>query len=615
MVNVLVNIRLAYLFFALVLALVAGSCKKPVDMADTEEEQTADTLAVYMPNEFADMDFNDDASTWSHQRSRHSTHFVVFWGKDYGTHDPGSASVEAAYRVDVDDLLEKAEAFYALNIDTLKFAERGVGQSKLDQYKMMIFLHHTTDWMAYGGGYDDVIGALWISPNTAQPVGATIAHEIGHSFQYQVRCDLGSAHGFRYGFGGNGGNGFWEQTAQWQAHQSYPSENFGSHHFTVYAENYHRHQFHEWYRYANYFILHYWADKHGLDIIGRVWREAVQPEDPIQAYKRITGISDVQLNDEIYDMATKYATWDIDALRVLGSDYIGDLTYKFTVLGDGSLRVTYDRAPGTTGYNIIPLEVPTAGTAVSIDFTGLINETGFNPIADPLRAGWRYGYVALLQNGTRVYGDMHGSATGIASFTVPVGCDRLFFVVTGAPSSYAPHAWDEDEANDEQWPYQLKVANTDVIGYLTFDEDDEPRDTTFTYQVSFPRDTVNYSGATVSVNQSALARAFVLQPSQIADMLGDEITFHAVESDGGLNATTTANGYGHWFDSAGDVIGWGAGARVFSEFNVNTQVFTLGQYPGQATTNHTYIINQALVYEYEPGQTVQATFVFHITLE
>src|SRR5690606_25378374 len=192
--------------------------------------------------------------------------------------------------------------------------------------------------------------------------------------------------------------------------------------------------------------------------------------DPIQAYKRITGISDTQLNDEIYDMAAKYATWDIDALRDLGSDYIGDLTYKFTVLGDGSLRVTYDRAPGTTGYNIIPLEVPTAGTVVSTDFTGLINEIGFNPIAEPVRAGWRYGYVALLGNGTRVYGDMHTDATGTAAFTVPTGCDRLFFVVTGAPTSYAPHAWDEDEANDEQWPYQIKVNNTEVVGYLTFDE-------------------------------------------------------------------------------------------------------------------------------------------------
>ena len=608
--------RYIRLLLTILVVWAAASCEKPEGMEGGDETTPdTDTLAVYIPNEFAEMDFDDDASTWSNQRSRHSQHFVVFWEKGYGTNDPGSEAVDPAYRVDIDDLLEKAERFYALNIDTLKFANREVGQSQLDQYKMMIFLHHTTEWMAYGGGYDDVIGALWISPNTAQPVGSTIAHEIGHSFQYQVRSDLGSAHGFRYGFGGNGGNGFWEQTAQWQALQSYPQETFATHHFPVYAENYHRHQFHEWYRYANYFIHHYWADKHGVDIVGRVWREAVEPEDPYQAYKRITGITDGQLNDEIYDMAAKFATWDIDAIRDLGSDYIGDLTYKFSVLNDGSLQVTYDHTPGTTGYNVIPLEVPDAGTVVSIDFTGLVNEPGYNPMTDPTRAGWRYGYVALLQNGTRVYGDMHRANTGSAEFTVPEGCDRLFFVVTGAPTSYAPHAWDEEEANDEQWPYKVKVTNTNVVGYLTFNEDDKPQDTTFTFDVHFPRDTVNYTGAEVAVDQSGLGRAFVLQPSQIIDMLGHEITFYAVENDGTLNATTTANGYGHWFDVDGDVIGWGTDARVFSEFNENTQVFTIGQYPGQTATGDTYVIKQALVYEYEPGKTAQATFEFHVTIE
>lgn len=604
--------------FLLVLSVffVAISCKKGHIVTDEEEEEElADTLAIYTPQEFADMDFNDSTSTWSYQRSKQSEHFIVFWGKGYGTHVPNSEEVPENYRVDIDDLLGKAEDFYHLNIDTLKFAERGVDKSNLDQYKMMIFLHYTTEWMAYGGGYDDVIGALWISPNTAQPVGATIAHEIGHSFQYQVRCDLGSAHGFRYGFGGNGGNGFWEQTAQWQAHQSYPDQNFGSYNFSVYTENYHRHQIHEWYRYANYFIHYYWANKHGIDIAGRIWREATQPEDPIQAYKRITNISDAQLNDEVYDMAAKFATWDIDALRELGKDHIGAHTYKFDTQEDGSLRVTYDRTPGTTGYNVIPLEVPAVGTEVSIDFTGLINETGFNPVSDPNRAGWRYGYVALLENGTRVYGSMHSAATGTASFTVPQGASRLWFVVTGAPATYAPHAWDEDEANDEQWPYKIKVHGTNVVGYLTFDEDDEPQDITFTYDVSFPFDAANYAGSTISVNQTQLGKAFVIQPSQLAGLMGNQIKFYAVEPDGSLNATTTANGYGHWFNAAGNVIAWGENAMVFSEFNESTQVFSIGQYPGRAIVGTTYTVKQALVYEYETGSTVQATFVFHVTIE
>lgn len=605
----------ALLFFTVFLCTSACEKKTAIQVDETEEEGVQEELQIYIPNEFKDSGFEDETGKWSYTRSKQSEHFIVFWEPGYGDLDPSDNDVPATHRVDIDDLLQKAEQYYDLNVNTLKFAERGVGQSKLDEYKMMIFLHYTTDWMAYGGGYDDVIGALWISPNTAQPVGSTIAHEIGHSFQYQVRCDLGSAHGFRYGFGGNDGNGFWEQTAQWQAHQSYPSENFETHHFSVYTDNYHRHQIHELYRYANYFIHHYWADKHGLDIIGRIWREAVQPEDPIQAYKRIVGVNDAQFNDELYDMAKKFVTWDIDALRDLGAAHIGKHAYGFDVLEDGSLRVTYERCPGTTGYNVVPLEVPAVGTEVSIDFTGIANASGFNQVADAARAGWRYGYVALLENGNRVYGDMHSQAEATAKFTVPQGTEKLWFVVTGAPSTYMPHAWDEDESNDDQWPYQIKVHNTGVVGYLTFDEEDEPENVTFSYEVSFPRDDENYTGTTVAVNPTDLGRAFLLQPNQISSSIGSTIKFYAVESDGGLNPTTTANGYGHWFDSSGDVISWGDDAMIFSEFNESTLTFSLGQFPNRLTTGATYTVKQALVYEYEPGNTVRADFVFHITIE
>ena len=87
---------------------------------------------------------------------------------------------------------------------------------------MEIFLFYTTDWMAFGGGVDNVVGALWINPSTVHPVGQAIAHEIGHSFQYQTYCDLlayggiadDGTRGFRYPTGS--GSTFWEQCAQWQ---------------------------------------------------------------------------------------------------------------------------------------------------------------------------------------------------------------------------------------------------------------------------------------------------------------------------------------------------------------------------------------------------------------
>lgn len=614
-------IRTFYIcMFVLVTVFSVLSCKKDLDTEieeteEMEEEKSNDTLAIYVPNEFRDLPFESNSSTWSYNRSRQSEHFIVFWGADYGNNEPNAAAVPEAYKVDIDDLLEKAEQFYDLNINTLKFADIGMGKSNLDKYKMMIFLHYTTEWMAYGSGYDDVIGALWISPSTAKPVGHTIAHEIGHSFQYQVYCDLKGGTGFRYGFGGNGGNTFWEQTAQWQANQSYPVQAFAAYDFTVYTENYHRHLLHENYRYASYFIHEYWADKHGIDIIGRIWREAQQPEDPIQTYMRITGVSDGQLNDELYDAASKFVTWDIDAIRTNGQNYIGAHTNNFTVLADGSFQVAYDRCPGTTGYNVIPLDVPLAGTTVSCLFTGMVNAVGFNQVSDASRAGWRYGYVALLANGTRVYGDMAQGTESNISFTVPQNCDKLWFVVTGAPTTYAPHAWDEIETNDDQWPYKVKFTNTSIVGYVAFEGDEEPEDITLTYDVSFPYDAVNYSGTTVSIDRVQLAQAFVLQPSQITGLIGNSIKFYAIESNGSLNERITANGYGHWFDANGDLADWAeSSSRLFSEFNESTLVFNVGQYPGRLTTGDEFTIRQALVYEYETGKNVQATFVFNVKI-
>ena len=423
------------------------------------DSASVDVSRLYIPKEFEDMNFYESTSQWSFFRSRQSEHFIVFWADGYGDLNPASSEVPEKYRVNIDDLLSKAEDFYTVNIEQLKFAETGVGKSNLDKYKMMIFLFYQEEWMATGAGYDDTIGALWISPNTCQPVGGVLGHEIGHSFQYQVFCDLGGDAGFRYGFGGNGGNGFWEQTAQWQAFQSYPEQVFTAYHFPVYTENYHRHLIHENYRYASYFIHYYWAEKHGIDMIGKIWRGARKPEDPIQAYMRLTEIDVTTFNDEVYEAASKMVTWDLDALREKGKAYIGAHKYALDTLTDKTYQVAYSKCPGTTGYNVIPLEVPKAGSKIAIKFDGLTDATGFNPIENKTRAGWRYGFVALLSDGTREYGEMNSASSGTARFKIPTDCERLWFVVTGAPNSYKPHAWDDDESNDDQWPYQIELKN------------------------------------------------------------------------------------------------------------------------------------------------------------
>jgi hypothetical protein len=621
---------------ALLLMFLQTACKDDDFTPKTEptnpevEEDTTlnpsevDVSKIYKPKEFASMDWYKSSSRWYYGRSRQSEHFIVFWDKQYGDTDPNSTQISENMKVDIDDLLDKAEVFFELNVNQLKFAE--LGESNLDKYKMMIFIYYQEEWLATGSGYDDEIGALWVSPGTCHPVGATIGHEIGHSFQYQVHCDLKGGAGFRYGYGGNGGNTFWEQTAQWQAYQSYPAERFISSHFGVYTDNYFRHICSEEYRYASYFIHHYWTSKHGIDFIGKLWREAQQPEDPIQAYMRITEISVEQFNDEIYEQAARLVTWDIDDLRDIGQNYIGAQSCKMVSLGNATYRPDPSFCVEPTGYNVIPLNVPATGVTVSVNFAAMPDAAGYRNNNSML--GFRYGFVALRNNGSRVYSDMYESLSGSAIFTIPEGCTRLWFVVSGAPPTYVPHIWDDNLSNDVQLPYSVEFTNTNLYGTISFDGTETPMDATFVYDVAFPVDGAAYTGATVKLDQEALmklARAFVLQPDEIianTAQSGKPIKLYAIESNDQLNGNYTAssdgyvNIYGHYFTAEGNVCGWSdATSRIFSEFTPAQLSFFIGQYPGHCTVGDQFTIRQALVYEYETGNKVQATFTFNITIQ
>nr|WP_321454233.1 DUF4859 domain-containing protein [uncultured Carboxylicivirga sp.] len=633
---------------------IQDTTKVESDVVILNEDDVENYNKYYKPAEMADMNLLRSDNKWSFARSKQSEHFFVFWEAGFGD-NPNSSDLDESMRVDIDDLLEKAEGFFKSNINNLKFADLGTSKTNLDTYKMQIYLHYTTEWMAFGAGYDDVIGALWVNPATCKPVGSVIAHEIGHSFQYQVYADLinhsGASNdftrGFRYGFGGNGGNTFWEQTAQWQAFQSYPMEAFTAYYFPNYCANYHRHICHENQRYASYWIHYYWTDKHGIDAVAKVWKESVSPEDPIETYMRIYNLSVDDLNAELYDAATKFVTWDLDAIRANGTDFIGLFQYKLFRLSDDSYQVAYSNCPGTTGYNVIPLNVPDAGTTITTTFTGLATGSALAPndpgtykdgeessttsnynqsAAD--RAGWRYGYVALLQDGTRKYSEMYSQASANVDFTVPENCERLWFVVLGAPNTYKAHPWDEKESNDDQWPYKVKFTNTDLLGNIDIDPNQKPESINLSYNVAVPLDNNEYTRTTLNLNSTGdiakLAKALSMQASEIStNMLAaketpteGKIAFAAIEPDASQIFDTTSNGYGFWFDSNGKTTKWGEDndSKIFCEFDPSGMQFAMGQFPGKCTKGDSYQIKEALIYT-KDGTQYQITFVFNITIE
>lgn len=647
-----------------VITITAGTDSKTIAVSqagttvrEMSEGDIQDFAKYYKPAEFRNINMLSNEAKWSWWRYKQSEHFFVFWEAGFGE-DPNGSSVPSELQVDIDDLLVKAEQFYDRNINILKFAETGKGTSNLDKYKLQIYVHYTTEWMAYGGGYDDVIGALWINPSTCKPVGSTIAHEIGHSFQYQVYADLLAngecqndfSRGWRYGFGGNGGNAFWEQTAQWQSYQDYPMEAFETYNFTEYCNNSFRHICHEWQRYASYFIHWYWADKHGIDFIGRLWREAKEPEDPADTYMRMNGLTVEQFNDEVYDASTRFVTWDIDAIRSNGSNYIGKQLYKLFPIEDGYYQVAYSKCPGSTGYNVIPLNIPQeAGTTIKAEFMGLMPGTDLSP-DDPgqsnnnstyvtvtkyntgvnSNAGWRYGYVALLSNGQRTYGDMNKAyataVDGVAEFTVPANCEKLWFVVTGAPTSYKPHPWDEDERNDEQWPYKVRFTGTDLLGSFNIDPNADPKDITFTYNLNCDASTAGYELGKIDLVSNGdvvqLAQAFVLGSEVLggntqtianattANPTEGKISFGLLQPNGTYSYTYTANG-GFYITADGSQGSWGNGDPIWVEYDKDAFVFTYGHYPGKTEAGKLYIVKPSLVYT-KNGVQYKATFVLNM---
>ena len=610
----------------------------------------------YQPKEFT-FDMMNSSSKWSFCRSKQSEHFIVFWDIKYGEYGlygdrmgventSPSTCKTASMRVDIDDLLEKAEQFFDTNINKLKMAELGVGKSYLDDYKMEIYILYQSEWLATGSGYDNVIGALWVNPATCKPVGSTIAHEIGHSFQYQTYCDKvyqgepdNLQYGFRYGFGpkGEGGCAYWEQCAQWQSFQDYPEQQFG-HDLNVFKSQYNRHYHHEWMRYASYWLQSYWVEKRGVEAYGEIWRQSVLPEDAIKTYTKLYNDGDwSKTADELYDYAARMATFDIDGVREYAGSNVTANHFKTTLFkqADGYYQVSYGSCPSTAGFNIVPLNLPDEeGAVVTASFKGLqvgsalpegdtgnfVNgdlqtiqgtATTYNNVGSG-KEGWRYGFVALNADGTRVYGDMFSSKDGVASFTVPAGAEYLYFVVLGAPTEYRQNEWDDDEKDDDQWPYKVKFGNTDLLGNFEIDETADPKDVTITFDVKCDASNGGYPLGTIDLSSSKkLAQAFVLNPSAISALVQGVnakpsegmVVWGLEQTDGSYAYNSTANN-GFWCTAGGDLTNWGADAFTYVEFDGLT--ITYGHYPGHSVAGETYTLKPTLIYT-KDGKEYKAT--------
>ncbi len=639
---------------------------------------------VYIPNEwrnpwpadsllYSESD-PDNRYTWSKSRSVESDNVIVFWDKGYGSTLPSKAP--STYRVDEQDLLRKCEAFYDLEINKLGFVDPV--KSNLSKYKVMVMLNHTADWVCFGGGYDYQVSALWLGPSACKPVGHSVAHEVGHSFHYMCYAEH-SGHresdsdntGFHLSCGN--GQAIWEQTAQWQANQSYPELMYDQS-IGVFRKSHNYAYSHEWHRYQSYWMHYYLCQYYGdQTTVAQIWNQPMTGQtrgnatDFNQALMKLKGLDATGLFRLYYDYAARLATWDLDVCRPYRDPYIGDFEYRCVLLPDEGPGVGYQVAlastPQSSGFNVIPLKVPEAGTEITCHFTALhagaklaagdpaemltgetawgsVNRTTYVNNTNRMNRGFRLGYVALMKDGTRrylnadsVYCTGTAEKTEDVTMTVPEGTSRLWMIVVPAPTRYVQHKWTEKADNAEMWPYSFRLEGTDLAAnatvYVEPNIDGRPvADVTLTYDVYFPATTNNnYTGTSINVGGQAaamLGTALQLRPSDIGAKMqaytsvgpsAGRLMFYPCNPKTGavVKSGSTANGYGHWFNATGSVSAYSSG-YVFSEFTPSSLTFVLGPYPGKGKNGADYTITQALVYKQSATATATARFVFNIHL-
>ena len=383
-----------------------------------------------------------------------SDNVAIFWSKEYG--DDPMANPDESRRFDVQFALEECERFYDYYVNEMKLLKKG--NSLSDKYKLLVIVFGGDGGTAFGGGAGDKVGMMWTNASRiTQPPYGVLAHEMAHSFQFLRRNDVGT--------GPRGPIN--EMSAQFKLWQVYPEwMTFENYHLDTYLSGTHYAFLHPRNMYCSPYVLEYWSNKHGIEFYGELGRATLAGEDPVMTYQRITSISQEEFNDEMFDAARRFITWDMKRIEEVARPYANMHSSTLNDIGGGWFRIAPSNCPQNYGYNGIQLEVPAAGTLVELSFRGIAGAEGFNAVKVD-KAGWRYGFLASLEDGSRVYGDINRDAEGTATFQVPENTEYLWLVVSGAPKEHWTVTMgrnvDPEENPEENWPYKIKLSGTKLV--------------------------------------------------------------------------------------------------------------------------------------------------------
>ncbi|MFA5469772.1 MAG: DUF6055 domain-containing protein, partial [Bacteroidales bacterium] len=114
----------------------------------------------------------------------------------------------------------------------------------------------------------------------------------------------------------------------------------------------------------------------------------------------------------------------------------------------GWYTITEENCPQNYGYNGIRLELPAPGKNIRINFKGLAPQGQ--------AGGWRYGLVAVDNEGKVHYGRMQNKSEGKFKYRIPKnGLSQLWLVVSTAPAQHSLET-------KTTWPYRFSIQGGQI---------------------------------------------------------------------------------------------------------------------------------------------------------
>lgn len=217
--------------------------------------------------------------------------------------------------------------------------------------------------------------------------------------------------------------------------------------------------------------------------------------------------------------------------------------------------------------------------------------------------------------------DAFDSAIEADVYVLPLSCQGLHVLIACIliPTIVVDHtanrnAWNDDETNDEQWPYCVKFSGTDLLGNVDIPAGN-PTDASASLEINLDASSTDYPLHTFNLlNEGVMQKiavAFKMQPSEIAGATLDDATVKAdgfngpaegkvavglTNPDGSISYAYSANGIGFWIAEDGTAGVWGDGTKIYFEYNVGAYGLTVGHKPGATEKGKTYTIKPTMVY-------------------